>query len=339
MDLMKSFAGAVGYNVRGPSSPASAVSASPQVSMLQALAPNLNVSVSFNNLDNHRVDAGKNNAAALVGPNINKVATVQQDIGVAKNAIAETIRQAQREVAAAAKVEGHSAASLYPDKRIAAEGETGIFAQMAMQGASGMAGVNGMGSFITALNNTSTFDTFMDDRKGSGVQNKAAVEATIRDRLIASSQRPVDTRNKVASFQEIVDGQIDQGPEASGLDWEAFFEQGHSLDDLMAIDPDNPTLGQVPEFDQLDIAENDAAQVMGSLKATRETLAKDGQVTDAGAVTLACESFEGMNGVIADRAPPKSEAYASVRQTLEPDLEKLGLKPSAPALQSGGMAA
>lgn len=345
MGLTDSFSRAVGYNAVD-AAPVAAVAVKPQTSILKSLAPSIDFSVSAPPASQFRVDPAKNNAASLVGPNIQKVSGVQGELASAKATISETIRQAQREVSAAAKAEGHSAASLYPDNRIAAGGEAGLIAQVAVQAATGLAGLKGMGSLATFMNNASTVDTFVDDRRGMGQQDRAAAEAAIQQRLIASASPVVDTRQTL-SFQEIVDGAADEGPGQSRLDWQGFFEQGHKLDELMAIDADNPAPGQVPEFDVINQASHFMDQTMASLQQASLTLQKQGLVNATGASTVSAGDVDlvvaglEINGAKTDGAtPPRSEAHLAVLATLgmEPDLEKLGLKPAAPQ-PTGGMAA
>lgn len=246
----------------------------PQKTIMESLAPGSIPHVNVTNLSAHSLSASKPGAAVNVDPNINIVSTVQADIKSAKGMISDTIRTAQAQVVAAANASGYDAGALYPDNRMASGGEAGLVAQAGVEAMTGMVAFKGMGSMVAkAVKNADAIDTILDDRKS--FKNRGEAEAAIREKLIEASSAPQDSRADASISMPGQDAPADDGLRASSFNWQEFFEQGHELVDLMAIDPDNPPASLVPEYEELDALDNTADLVLDGLQRVEEILDSD----------------------------------------------------------------
>jgi hypothetical protein len=88
-------------------------------------------------------------------------------------------------------------------------------------------------------------------------------------------------------FGMVVDaGSTEKEGQKSAIDWNAFFDEGHELKDLMMTDPQNPPAGLFPEYAALDQA--DAAINLGLKELDR----KSQDITDNFLDNDATDTFE-----------------------------------------------
>jgi len=154
-----------------------AVQSTPKKTMMETIAPKANFKVNTTSMQAHRVDGNKAGAGDLVQPNRAAVSSVKQDIKTQMGAMEGAVKQAQGQVAAAAKAEGINAGAMYKDVRM------GSAANIAMDVTASAAGVNGAGSVVTALQQNGSASLGSDEK----FESRAEAEAALEDRLRVSS--------------------------------------------------------------------------------------------------------------------------------------------------------
>ncbi len=266
MGLMGSFGKAAGYGFTGNRDPArdltdalgvfgqksSAPVVTPQKSILSSLCPNTAFKVDATNFQN-----------AIQTGNKGGLHSVKSDVGGMKLQISNVIRAAQGEVAAAAKASGYNdIKQLYPDLRMAAGGEAGMVLNMAADAIS--TSITGQGTLITAEMKPSTLGDVEDaitDVKSGKIDAKAA-DSKIASALVSASSpsNPETTSINMPSFGKT------PAMHTSGFNWKDFFDQGHQIADLMAIDPDNPQAHLVPEIVALNTMESNIDEGLNHIK-------------------------------------------------------------------------
>lgn len=179
-------------------------------------------------------------AAPLIQPNRSAVVSVVQDAQAMKNEITQVIRQAQTEIVRAAVELGHDPVALFPQ---ASMSQADLAMDLVMPGAMG---------------NIFTLREAMLDRAKSPDRDAALAEIELKLREV--SRMP--------------------GTGGSSLNWDQFFDAGHSLADVMAIDPENPSPEMIPEIRPIISLLAEGRDAMNSLAMTEQKI-NDGMVPAA----------------------------------------------------------
>ena len=210
-----------------------------------------------------------NNPQAQVEMNQNTLATVQQDLQKGMGQISDTIRQAQAQVIEATANLGYSPAELFPSFETTTGPDVMMNAVMTpLSGTALGTKLTGAGSLAkNALGSADSIGTALQDRRSTkSFSDRAAVEAEIEAKLREmSSANTQDTRAEVASAMSF-DAAPDNANHIQGFDWNNYFDQGHTLSDIMTINPDHPPQHLVPEFHDLKAKSEAVAEVQDGLE-------------------------------------------------------------------------
>lgn len=214
----------------------------PRTSILSTLAPDLDTTVSATSIP--QVQGDKVGAAAQAGVVQRAAVTVKQDATACMGAITETIRQAQKEIGNAAKACGVQPQDLWKDERIAPNSEIGLLPSLVGE-------MKGLGTFASFMKKASlATDVELVARDMSkGASSPEEAKSRIASKLAEmSAQGPQDTRQSTAA---IISDKPKQEMDKPKLDWETTIETHgpEVLDQIMALDPENPNPDIIPEFD------------------------------------------------------------------------------------------
>ncbi|MCK6418290.1 MAG: hypothetical protein L6Q57_05040 [Alphaproteobacteria bacterium] len=206
------------------------------VSMIGALAPGLIATLQHAPLSHHNVVPDMN-AVPLIEPNRHAVTPVMDKAQDMQAGIVQTLKQAQSEVFKTCFEQEHNPAALFPKAMMSTE--TDILSDLAIPGA--------MGNIFTMR------EALLDRAKTPD-----------RDQALEDLERSLREKSTPDAH----------GNMASALNWNAFFDQGHSLTDLMAVDPNNPSPDLIPEMKQIAQTLMEGRDVLSSLALTEQKLNK-----------------------------------------------------------------
>lgn len=238
--------------------------------ILQSLAPGLDTKVATQNLDQYRLQAGGSIAASpRIEPNRHIVENVGTQISDTKAGITETLKQAQQEIATAAKAAGVDLNALFPRDDLTPRNETELAISVVTQMAGG---VMGQGSLATAISGASGAAEIIGDRKGLKGKSPEEAIAAIRDKLIeAQNAAALRSAFSKASAMGAPAANPKEGPKAP-LDWKTAFEQQGTdvIKQIATMNPNDPPEGMIPEWDALSRQEAQVADVKANLDYTDE---------------------------------------------------------------------
>ena len=211
----------------------------PQVTLLGALAPNLDLNIKVDASVSVKQDGP--NAASIANTQKAQLAGSQQEIGRAKAAVCKMMESKQGEIQEATRAVGADPAAVFPDTKMAPD--TGV-----ELGLSALAGPKGQGTHgIKAIDNMSLVADIAADRTKPADE----IKSEIKDTLIASCQAPDES----AGFSGVIRDADESPLIETDTDWEAVFAAcPDALDEIMYFDIDNPSAA-FPEVAELNACE------------------------------------------------------------------------------------
>ncbi len=272
--------------------PRATASATPQRSILATLMPNTSFKPDTQNVQ----------AATQRGDNA-ALCSAKTDIGMIKKDLGDSIRKIQNEVTASAKVSGHEIAQVCPDKRMAAGGESGMIVNLAMDAAA--TSMMGKGTLVTSQMKSSigaTEDALADLKDGK--IDAQAASAQIAQTLCAASS-PANPDTGVSRMPTMTANP--QMP-ASQLNWAGYFKDRdafEAIEAIMAIDPDNPQPGLVPEIKDILAAEaaiDNGIEEIEFHKAQEEKIDPEQLKTGVACMNQGCLPFGGLDTILGGHA-------------------------------------
>ena len=302
---------------RGAFSPATILEPSQSKTLLQSAGIKIKP-LSATPVSQHNVSSNaKGSVGALAQQNKQQTAGLQKQAQEGMSQISDGIRQLKADVATATKAAGHDPGQLYPDERMAASGEIGL-AVSALSGGK----ISGLGSMVTAaakgVNIGSNVDFFFDDRnsKGSSSQKDKIAEVEDYVRQQASTQQQ-DTRADI--------GALTAPSQEPGPTYKSNLAQvvadGHSFEEIMLLDENNPNPKLVPEIVQFAQVRDSVAEVSDNLaRAEEEAKPAEGPTNVDTRDVLNADTFkgdvllagEGLTGVAAMKLSMSEEKLLKV---------------------------
>ena len=219
------------------------------------------------NLDQFKLSTNATTAqSAQVAPNTQVVQNVGMQVQTMKSAVSDTIREAQRQIADAAKDVGADMNALFPQDNLTPKSEAGLVFQAAANAASGMMG---MGSLATAINGVVGTAEVMGDRKSLKGKSPEEAIAAIRERLI-EKQAAAEQRGQ--AMQTNGSGAEPASQPKQKMDWKNALDQHGDgiIKQIATMDPKNPV--GIPEWDRLQQQEAKVAEVQGTIDNTKENI-------------------------------------------------------------------
>jgi hypothetical protein len=211
-----------------------------------------------------------NTSGAHIQANVSQgaVQTTIQDCAAAKTVISDSIKGLQNTIAEATKSAEVDPSQVFPQ----AMGNVGALAVEAITAATASAA--GLG----AVGNTGAVNDIVQNVTGCGKFNspadaRAAIEDAIRSQAAADSSPSTQIMDAGAPAQD------PNQPSPAQQVANAMDNSGCSLQDIMAIDPNNPPMALVPEFAEIDAIQFEAEASLGGLKATEEATADRAKLT------------------------------------------------------------
>ncbi len=235
-----------------------------QATMLGSLNPTLPTQVAYTKPD--IVNVHGQNPRASAQANIDSVAGVVPDVNAARAGISNTIRSAQNHVREITKNLGHDPNALFPKTEGPGTGVELLAAAVVdpMAGAvfsKTMAGT--VGKAVAKYG--PDVDFVLGDLKRG--RNLKEIMGEIQEKLVQSSSPPPTTENAPQIVTLMPGAKLPPPTPPSQMNWQKFFDQGHKLEELMALDPDSPNL---PESLELNRIENNVEEDVALAKQVLE---------------------------------------------------------------------
>ena len=197
------------------------------------------------------VSLTQDNVAGQVGVRRAEAKALDQDVSDMKGAMIGTIKQAQQQIYGAMKSAGVDMTA-FMDRRMAAS---------AVEATSGG---------VTGASMTSLLDAVYSDLRGKPGADEvlAQIESHLRTQSPSGGAAVYGFQNQ----QSVV-----AAPAEGGLDWNSFFDDGHSLKEFMALKPDDPSTLQalLPEYRELDQIDVTVQDVLNQLNIVEDELKRD----------------------------------------------------------------
>jgi hypothetical protein len=215
-----------------------------------------------------------NTSGAHIQANVSQgaVQTTIQDCAAAKTVISDSIKGLQNTIAEATKEVGADCSQVFPQ----AMGDVG--ALLTDIGTAATASVAGLGTIAGVVGNTGLLGDIAKGVQSSGKFScKAEAEAAIEDAI--RSQAAADSSPSTQIMDAGAPAQDQNQPSPAQQVANAMDNSGCSLQDIMAIDPNNPPMALVPEFAEIDAIQFEAEASLGGLKATEEATADRAKLT------------------------------------------------------------